>query len=62
LCTHNVTSQSLWFWIILSIGLVGIDINAFHIMKSTKKKAFFIGQTVNALLGITILIQVLVYM
>ncbi len=57
----DVTSLALSFWIVLTLGLTFIVVNALIRMLKYKKKAFFIGQLANIICGLIIICQIFMY-
>lgn len=59
--TKDVTSQSLWFWILLCVALGLMFTNAFMIFNAFGTYGYLITETINLGLALTVLGQVVHY-
>ncbi|EML6324935.1 PQ-loop repeat-containing protein [Bacillus cereus] len=59
--TKDVSSISLWFWVLLNIALTLMFTNAFMIYNKFGTYGYLITETFNLGLAMIVLIQVLVY-
>jgi len=59
--TKDVSSISLWFWVLLNIALTLMFTNAFMIYNKFGTYGYLITETFNLGLAMIVLIQVLIY-
>lgn len=59
--TKDVSSISLWFWVLLNIALTLMFTNAFMIFNKFGTYGYLITETFNLGLAMIVLIQVLIY-
>jgi uncharacterized protein with PQ loop repeat len=59
--TKDVSSQSLWFWILLCIALSLMFTNAFMIYEAFGTYGYLVTETINLGLALTVLGQVIKY-
>lgn len=59
--TKDVSSISLWFWILLSISLALLWTNAFMIFQAFNTFGYLITETINLGLALVVLVQVVIY-
>jgi len=59
--TKDVSSLSLWFWVLLSVALGLLWTNAFMIFNAFGTFGYLVTETINLGLALVVLIQVVIY-